>query len=173
MNRRRALLLLALAGCLALVALQAWAHLRASRHAADRARQGLVEVRRAAAKIEAARARPTRASDHERLEGEITGLIEEAAREAGIPIDRIISINPRPPRAVDETFYKEKATGVMLRGVTTEQLVRLCHHVLATDPALNVKSLRISAPRGDDTGRAWSVEFELTYLIYDPAESTG
>ena len=36
-----------------------------------------------------------------------------------------------------------------------------------------MKSIRLSAPRGEETGDRWTVETTLTYLVYDPKPAAG
>ena len=80
----------------------------------------------------------------------------------------ILRITPGSPQRIEDTAYKEKPTRVLLKDITLQQLVRLLHAVASGDRRLHPKSLRIAAPRRDNTGPLWTAEIELTYLIYAP-----
>ena len=168
MNRRQALLVAVLAALLAIVVLWAYDGMAAQRAAARSAAAALASVREMAARITAYAQMPTVASDHERLAAQTTGLIESAARDARIDPSCLDRIMPEPPRRMGDTAYKEKPTHVLLKSVTLRQLTTLIHGVTAGPHGLAARSIRISAPRPEDTGPLWTAEVTLTYLIYDP-----
>jgi len=168
MNRRKATLLL-IAGVLAGIVLS-WCYgdMARARGAAKRAAADLVECGRMAAAIENRSRQPAKASEHEQLAAETTGLIETAAKDADIELHSLIRISPEPPRRLGDTVYKEKPTQVFLKDITLKQLVGLVHNLLTSKNNLEVKALRLAAPRPDDTADNWTAELVLTYLIYDP-----
>jgi hypothetical protein len=79
-----------------------------------------------------------------------------------------VRITPQPPRRVEETVYKEKPTHVMLKDVSLQQVGQMVAALLNSDAGLAAKSIRLGAPRSDDTSALWSAELVVTYLIYDP-----
>jgi len=168
MNRRKATLLLIAAGLLAAVLGWCYGAMARARTTAQHAAADLVECRRMAAAIENRSRQPAKASEHEQLATETTGLIEAATRDADIEPRSLIRISPEPPRRLGDTVYKEKPTQVFLKDITLKQLVGLVHNLLASKNNLEVKALRLAAPRPDDTTDNWTAELVLTYLIYDP-----
>ncbi|HOF17630.1 MAG TPA: hypothetical protein PK082_01880 [Phycisphaerae bacterium] len=150
----------------------AWSYSRYCRlrAAAAAGQADLRDCAQMASRIEKLSRRPTLASDHEKLATETTRLIEEAAKSAGISGDRLIRISPESPARLGETPYKEKPTGVLLKNVTLKQIVEFVHALLSGEHGLNAKSIRIAAPREQDTGEEWTAEIVLTYLVYDPAK---
>jgi len=168
MRRRTTILLTVLAGLLCLAML--WCQNRQSRQKqrALAAMEGLAECRRIAARIRQARRRPALAAERELLGSQITSLIENAARSAGITPDRLVSITPQRADRVGESVYKEKPTLVSLKGVTLKQLVTMVHKLVSSADGLYAERLWLAAPRPQDTGNLWDAELTLTYLIYDP-----
>jgi len=170
-NRRQTLLISVLAALLVVVVLWAYDGMTAQRAAARSAAGDLVSVREMASRITAYTQMPTVASDHERLAAQTTGLIESAARDARIDPSCLDRIMPEPPRRLGDSAYKEKPTHVLLKNVTLRQLTTLIHSVTAGPHGLAARSIRISAPRPEDTGPLWTAEVALTYLIYDPPKT--
>ena len=95
-------------------------------------------------------------------------LIDAAATSAGIDRRSVVRIVPESPQRLGETIYKEKPIAVLLRGVTLRQVVEMSHALLTPNPGLRIKTMRLSAPTPDDTTDKWTVEFTVTYLLYDP-----
>jgi len=164
------MLLLAVGACLAL----AWscAYMSDRRRAALVAFADLGKCYEMAGRIEALNKLPTMAIEHELLAAETTGLIEKAARSAGVPAAGLVRITPEAPVRLADTAYKEKPTQVLLRNVTLKQLVTLVHKLACANQALHPKSIRIAAPRAEETANRWTAEVVLTYLIYDPPNLT-
>ena len=112
--------------------------------------------------------KPKLASDHERLSSETTGIIENAARSAGIAPGSILRITPQPQRRINDTAYKEKPTGVTLKGITLREFFAMASTLAVDENSLDIKSVNITAPDINDTGDRWNVDLVLTYFIYDP-----
>ena len=170
MNRRKATLMIVTGVLLAVVLSWCYGNMAQAHVAAQRAASDLVECRKMVAAIENRSRQPAKASEHEQLATETTGLIETAARDAGIELGSLVRISPESPRRLGDTVYKEKPTQVFLKNITLKQLVGLVHHLLASKSNLEVKALRLAAPRPDDTTDNWTAELVLTYLIYDPPQ---
>jgi len=168
MNRRKAILLLVLIALLAAAALWSHGRMASARAAADRAADDAALCRNLADQIDACRRRPSMAVETETLEGETTGLIERAAKQALIDPTSLIRITPEPPRRLADTVYKEKPTQVTLENVTLLQVGVLMHTLACGQQKLTTSALRLAAPRAEDTGPHWKAELTLTYLIYDP-----
>jgi len=168
MNRRMTVMVSAVVVLLALIALYAYGALIDRQVAAQEAHRGLERSRQLAELIEENRQRPALAADQERVAGEINALIESAARGvgAGLPTH----ITPLQATRIGDTAYKEKPTQVEFQRVTLHQVVDLTHKLTSGDGGLHLRSLRLSAPRADDTGNEWNIELVLTYLIYEPLQ---
>jgi len=139
--------------------------------AARSAAQDFGDCQSMAARIESVSRLPAMARERERVSDEMTGLIERAAKSAGIGTDRIVRISPEQPQRLADSAYKEKPTSVLLRNVTLQQVVALVHDLTSNDEALWAKSVRITAPSPEDAGQDWTAELVITYLIYDPVHS--
>ena len=168
MNSRRNLLLLVLAGLLAVTAIWSYQTMADSRLAALRAQDDLAQCSRMADRIEALRRRPALAAQAQRGSAETIGLIESAAKDADIPGSRILQIMPEQPRRLGDTVYMEKPTRIRLKNVTLEQLTKLTHAIRTDKNRLHDKAMDLSPPSSEDTGRLWNVDLVLTYLIYNP-----
>ena len=168
MRRRRTILLAVLVFLLAAAALWSCGYVADRRRSALTAAESLQECRNLAGTIERIRRRPRKADDAERLSTETTGRIEKAARSAGIAGDRLLRITPEPPQRLGDTVYKEKPTQVLLKNVTLKQLTWFVHALTSGADPLHARSIRLAAPRREDTSQSWSAEIALTYLIYDP-----
>jgi hypothetical protein len=141
----------------------------ADAHAAEAAAaRGLADCRRYAERISHLRGRPALAAQQERRSAEISAPIEGAAKEAGIPTDRLLRISPEPARRIGETAYKEKPTRVIIKNVTLRKVVAMAHGLTGGEGELNLKSLRLTAPSPDAVAGTWSAELVFTYLIYEP-----
>ena len=171
---RRTIALIAVLGMLlpACMALWSYGQMAQSRSGAVEARADLADCLQMGAEIERCRRRPTLASDHERLADETTGLIELAAKSAGVSSGSLVRIIPQQPRRIADTIYKEKPTLVLLKSVSLRQVTALVHQLVSDENGLRAKSIRINAPRPEDTGDRWTAEIVLTYMIYDPPEKS-
>jgi hypothetical protein len=167
MTKRRFMLLAALAVVLCAANLLAYSRFSEAKAEAIAAAGDLEDSTACAEKIEAYRSRPLLASDHQKLDAEIHGLVERAARSAGVEAKGVVRISHEPPQRFLDTAYKEKPTQVVLRDVTLQQLTTMLYS-LTGEQGLMAKSLRLSAPNAEDPGQQWSAELTLTYLIYDP-----
>ena len=168
MNRRRLLLFGLLVALIGIVATWAYDDMVTARRAAFVANENLIACRRMTAGIESFQKRPVKAAEHVQLATKTTGLIEKSAKDASINLRNLIRITPEPARRVGDTVYKEKITFVHLKNTTLKQLVALVHNLITAEEKLQIKTIRIAAPRPDDTGSWWTVELALTYLIYEP-----
>ena len=184
--RRDRLLLAVLAAGALLALLWSGSHLSDSRRAAAEAAEDLGACRELAAKVEVLRRRPAMAEGQGLRETDLHRRIAAAAGAADLPADALGRIESEPSRRMGEAPYREDATRVYLYHVTLRQLFTFLH-ALANGPAgageaaaaapsgsgLRVKSIRLSAPRGEETGDRWTVETTLTYLVYDPRPAGG
>ncbi len=171
MTRRTRILALALTVLLLATTIWGYVFCTNAHRAALGARTNLARSREISTKIDALRERPTLAVDQERLSTETTRLIEQAARSAAIKPNKLVRITPEPPRRIADSVYKEKPTQVRLKGVTLTQSVEMLHRLTSAKDVLHPQSIRLGAPRIDDTGDIWTAELVLTYLIYDPPKA--
>jgi len=161
---------------LGLTALLLWSDsvLRNSRHAAMAELQNLKICREIAPQIESWRQKPFTAQSQAIEQPQLHQQIEKAATAAGFLPGSIDRISPEEPRRFGESAYKEVPVQVPVKGVTLRQLALFLHHLSTTDDSnLTVKSMRLTAPRGEETGDRWRAEITLTYLIYSPPTPIG
>jgi hypothetical protein len=168
----------------ALLAAAAWCctRLADARASASAAAQDLDDCRTLAAQIESLRRLPAVAGAAELGTSDLSRQIEQAAKIAEFPEDGVERIEPEPARRVGETNYGEVATQVRLRHVTLRQVFTFLHALCAAaDNAsttsnssarsmsgLRLRTIRLSAPRGEETADRWTVESTLTYMVYSP-----
>lgn len=96
---------------------------------------------------------------------------QEALAQLGIDAGHLVQVTPQEPRRVGETAYKEVPRQFVLRDVTLRQLVGFLLFMTADRPSLQVRTLRLHAPRDaapSAGGAMWSAEVTLCYLIYEP-----
>ena len=172
MTRRMKIQLAVLAVLLALATAWSLGRLLTEQAAACAAARDLADCRKFEADIVRLRVQPTLASERERQSTELAGPIEKAAKEAGIPADRLLRISPEPAQRVAETAYKEKPTRVFLKNVTLQQVVAMVHGLTRNEEGLNLKSIRLTALSREATTNLWSAELILAYLIYEPQKSS-
>ncbi len=168
MTHKTSILLALLLVASAITAGLAYSNSDDRREVAKRTQADLAECSKLAARIQAIQARPQLASDKPRQVAETTGMIEAAAKSAKIPAGKLVRINPGPLRRLGDSPYKEKPTEIFLKNVTMDQVVAFLHNLTGPAGGLTAKTLRLSSPSSADTGNLWSVDLELTYLIYDP-----
>ena len=168
MSRRMIILSILLAILVCVAAVWAYGFMTSERAGALSAGADLRECLKMSAEIERIRRQPALAAEREQIAAETTGAIERAAKAAGIDPKQIIRITPGTPQRVGDTVYKEKPTHVLLKDVTLQQLVMLLHGVATSPQSLQTRSVRIAAPRKEDTGGVWTAEIIVSYLIYEP-----
>jgi hypothetical protein len=160
---------------LALLAGVAWSYARLaqSRASAWAAGQNLADCRQLAARIQVLRQKPAVAGAKEWRPADLSRRIEEAARTAQFADGSIGRIEPEPPRRVGESNYREVPTQVRFGKVTLQQILTFLHALGSEAPqaadrasALQLHSIRLWAPRGEETADRWTVESTLTYMIY-------
>jgi len=169
MNRRMYVYLSVLVVLLAVCAVWSVGYLADQRAVAREAAKDLTDCRRLADRIQILRHRPAMAADRERQSAELSGPIEQAARDAGIPTDRLVRISPEPARRLGESAYKEKPTRVSLRRVALKNLVTMIHALTDPTTGLDLKSLRLTATSRETPDGTWSAELVFIYLIYEPS----
>jgi hypothetical protein len=170
-----------MAGMIAVASLAAvaWSSMRLTdaRASASAAAQDLADCRALADRIESLRRLPAVAGAAELGASDLSRQIEQAAKVAEFPDDSVERIEPEPARRVGETNYREVATQVRLRHVTLRQVFTFLHALCAdalsnalgrSASGLRLRSIRLSAPRGEETADRWTVESTLTYMVYSP-----
>jgi hypothetical protein len=142
----------------------------AQRAVARSAARDLAECKRLAEQIRELRRKPNVASSEALGDQELGKRIAEASRQArfdSVPAD---VLHPAP-RRVGDSPYLRKPTVLRLDKVALPQLVVFLYQV-TEESSLNVRSLKLTAPRGEANARVWDARVTLTYLIYEPASST-
>jgi hypothetical protein len=170
-TRQNRLVLVATAAGLVLAMLWGYRRMSDSRDAANTAAAELAECQALAGRIESLRSRPAVAGVREARSTDVSRRVEQAARDAEFADGSLERIEPEPPRRVGDTEYKEVPTQLRLRRVTLRQVFAFLHAVgndEAGGPPLRVRSVRLSAPRGEEATDLWAVEATLVYLVYDP-----
>lgn len=171
MNRRITIWLGVLVTLLAIIGAWSYGQLAEARRAGAAAAGDLEACRSLAGHIRRYRQQPARAAEFERASTETTAPIEQAAREAELRDGQLERITPKPPRRLGDSVYKEKPTEVQLRDVSLKQVYDLLSRLTAPQVGLSVRSIRLTAPRPEDTEDRWNCEVELTYLIFDPPQN--
>ena len=169
-TRQSRLVAATVAAGLLLALLWGYRRLSDSRDAAVAAASELAVARGRAARIDSLRRRPAVADLREARATDVTRRVEQAARAAEFPEDSLERIEPEPPRRVGDTAYKEVPTQLRLRRVTLRQVFAFLHKLAADGedgPPLRVRSVRLSAPRGEEATELWAVDATLVYLVYD------
>ncbi|MBN1941694.1 MAG: hypothetical protein JW849_00200 [Phycisphaerae bacterium] len=166
MNRRKAILLGVLGGCLAAVGYYSYDNMISCRKAALASANDITICRKMAGSMEQYMHQPMLASEHELLATQTNGLIEKAATQAGISKRNLIRITPEPARRIEDSPYKDKPSHILLRDVTLKQMVPFIHNLLSA--GLHARAIRLASPKPEDTGSLWTMEITMSYLVYDP-----
>ena len=143
---------------------------RDAKQQAGQSRADTVRCVEMADTIHGHRSAPAIADDTERLGSVMSSRIESAATEASLASSQLVRITPNGPVRLGESDYRVKPTHVALKNVSMKQCVRFVHTLLAGDPNLRCRSLRLSAPRHDTVRDRWTAEVSITCLIYDPVK---
>jgi len=129
----------------------------------------LSRCRTAAVRINALRNQPDIAATLEREDRQVPALVERAAKAAGFSAeDTVDTISTDRPRRAGESPFMESVTHLSLRRITLPQLVTFLDQMRELDPAIGIRNLRVTAPRGEESGDRWTAEATLVYLIYAP-----
>ncbi len=167
-RKRQAGLLATMAALLLLAAAWSYGRYAAARTAAAEGRRGLIRCRGLVRRIDDLRRRPDLAGVRAMQMSELAGKVERAAAAARLPPDAVTRIWPDQPRRGGQSVYKERPTQIALKNVALQQLVVFLHTLTAETPGLWVKDLRMTAPRGQESGETWDVQAVVSYLVYDP-----
>lgn len=150
-----------------------WSQYRSAQRAQTHAKQDLAACEAAASRIQAMRDLPDIAATLDQQDRQVPALVDQAAKTAGFSArDTVDAIDANRPRRVGDSLFKQASTHVNLRRVTLPQLVTFLGRIQELDPALGVSRLRVTAPRGEETGSTWAAETTLTYLIYAPPSAS-
>jgi len=163
-------LLFLLALCLLGASVWAWAQQGKAADAASRAASDVELCQKLSTRIQSLRQRPKLAGSREIEIADLTRRIEHAAQLAQIPTSALTRIAPQPAIRVTDNLYQEKPTQLALRSITLKQITTFLHHLSsASDGAnLQIKDLRLTAPRDGQGNDLWSAEATVSYLIYSP-----
>lgn len=158
-----------------------WCYERLSdaRAAAASAANDLADCRALTGRIDALRRQAPMPGAPEQRAADLSHRIERAASRARFSEGSIQGIEPGPPRRVGESRYGEVSTQVRLQHVTLQQVFTFLHALAESEqqqqseaaPAsgLALRSIRLVAPRGEETGDRWMVESTLTYIVNAPS----
>jgi len=166
------LTLLCLAG-LGLGALNVWSlrTLQAAHAAAVRASDASVECANLAEQIRSRRQSAPRVATRDIQSAELIRRIEQAAGAAGVEARALLSITPQSPHRLGDSDYNERSADVLLAGADVRQLLTFCHGLRSGDAPLYCRSLRLSAPREEPSGRTWTCEVSVAYRTYAPRKA--
>lgn len=106
---------------------------------------------------------------------DISKRIDKAAKVALFTTDSITRISPEQPQRIADTPYRQRVTQVILRNVNLRQLLGFTTAISKLDGGMNIRSIRIVAPRSDNASSAeiWAVEITLTYIYFDPGKDNA
>ena len=154
---------------LVLADLLCWMRMSAARAAAQSAADELASCRATVARINLLREKPAVIAPRDADSGDASSRIQSAAAGADMPDGAIERIDPEPPQPVSGTPYRRKPVRVRLARVTMQQVFTFLHSVGGDGAdALHLSTIRLSAPRGEESGDRWNVEALLSSLSYDP-----
>ena len=134
--------------------------------------------KRLAARIEQLRKRTQIAGSREMELTELSRRFEQAANATNIPAESIVRISPEEARRLStasaggESMYLEKPVIIQLSGVGLAKLVRFLYVMSTDSSSMNVKSLRLTAPRHEEAIEKWAAEVSFSYLIYSPPQKS-
>ena len=158
---------------LLLADLLCWKYLTGARAEAQSAADDVATCRATVARIKLLREKPAVIALQETQSGDVSSRIEAAASGAEMPEGSIERIDPEPPQPVSGTPYRRKPVRVRLARVTMQQVFTFLHSVADGGAALHLSTIRLSAPRGEETGDRWNVEALLSSLSYDPKSAAS
>lgn len=118
------------------------------------------------------RAAPRLATERQRPNDELLAEVRGAMDRAKMPAERWVGHDPSRPVRLPRTPYKRLSTRLAFEDVTLQELVTLSFFLVKNNPALNVSSVRLSAPPAAKK-KNWSAELTISYLIYAPFQNTG
>lgn len=106
---------------------------------------------------------------------DIARRIDQAAKSALFPSDAITRISPELPQRIADTPYRQRVTQVTFRNINLRQLLSFATAISRPDGGMNIKSIRIVAPRIDaaPSTETWAVEITLTYIYFDPGKDSA
>jgi hypothetical protein len=161
MSRRITRILVLVLLCLAMVSLWSWGRMTDQRRSAARAAEDLALSRATAGRIEQLRQRPSLGTSREPHQ-ELSRRIEQAAAAAQLGTGSLERIGSEQQRRLSDSVA-ERSRPVFLRQVTLRQLMTFMHTLTEENPGLQIGSLRLSAPRGEEGGELWRAEMTLSY----------
>lgn len=168
LDRQFSLVLVLFAALLG-VSLWSLSALNGARASAESRGEDLADSRRLAERIISMRREPTlAASAQPRLE--LTGRIEQAAREADLPEGSLDRIGAEQQQRLDADTSR-RTRQLFLRDVTLQQLITFLHTLTAEAGGLQIQSIRLVAPRDarEDADDRWNSEVVASYTLFDPA----
>lgn len=136
----------------------------------DLVSRNLESCRALATKISELRQSPSHARASTRSTDDLASVIEKAAADAQLARDRVVRIDPQPPKRVAKSDYLDQTTEVELLNINLRQLVSFLFNLAASDSGLNVSTLRLQVPHSDnaDSAETWLADIVLTQRIYAP-----
>lgn len=127
-----------------------------------------------ATSIRLVRESPHRARIQTWSQDDLGTVIEKAAADAQLARDRVLRIDPQPPKRIGKTDYQEQLTEVELLAVTLRQLVDFVFNVTSSDDQLEISTLRMRMPHESQSlanPELWLADVILTQRVYAPTNS--
>jgi len=158
-----------LAPALAIVGMSYW-HYSKNINALNNCLANVESCQRLAAEIDLIRQAPQRARLTTRSADDQGAAVEKAASKAHLARDRVLRIDPQPPKRLGKSDYLEQATEIELLAVSLRQLVELTFNLGRGDSELAVGTLRLRMPHeAEQAGpELWLADIVLTQRIYAP-----
>jgi hypothetical protein len=169
MNRRLYLLTALLSVGIAFVTLLSYSQMAEARDSAFKAAEALTQSKQLA---DAIQAQPAKAVDSNTEELELGRRSEQAATEAGIPLENLLRNAPEKARQVGDS-YQETLTLIRLRDVTLPQFGTFVHRLADAESGLQVRSLTLKAPHGEESTDRWTADVTIAYVVYNPAGASN
>lgn len=162
-------LLLALIILLTLSCVWVGTSLRHNRRRALDSSQNLQACLALKAKIERLRQQPHKFEPAQELQPQLARRVESAGTAAGMSAESFSRIDPETPRRVADVPYQELPVRVTLREVPLRQLTDFLLNLSAATPSLQIREIRLSAPRSQGESEKWNAEIVLCYLLHASA----
>jgi hypothetical protein len=146
-----------------------WQRMADWRDHADRASADYRQCRLLAKRINDLRAQRTVVKSQSLAQPEMSALIEQAARTAGIAVDQLDGIDPQTPRRAGRTAYERMPVRVTLHRSSMPQLIRFLLAVEEHETGLTTQHLAVTAPHDEPDPDLWKTDITFSYLLYNPA----
>jgi len=156
-----------------IVLLWAASSLIAASHALQSSRSEIEECRNIADDIRRLRSQPRIASQQIESPQRMLQRISASIGVASIPPQALLSVSPTEPIRIGSTHYRQRATQLILDGVTLRMLAEFSSSLEKGGNGLYLRDLILTRSDSDGVNASkdeetWDARLTLTQLIYSP-----